>query len=229
MAGPKTGAMTEADHLRVSAAVHAAELGTAGEIVTISADSSDRYLDIALWWSVAAAIAAVAGLAAFPATVTHLAVALSDGWVTEFSFAEAFEVALAVFILVFVTVRLLLQWMPLRMLVTPGIVKSRRVRRRAIRYFKVGAERRTSGRTGILIYLSMAEHRAEIVADEAIHSKVAVEEWGKAMTDLIAGVRDGRIADGMVDAISDVGVILATHFPRSDDDKNELPDRLIEL
>ena len=223
------GAMTEADHGRVSAAVHAAEAGTAGEIVTISADSSDRYLDIALWWSVAAAIVAVASLAAFPANVMQAASALSNGWVTDFSLAEAIEVALAAFILVFVVVRLLLQWMPLRMLVTPGIVKSRRVRRRAVRYFKVGAERRTTGRTGILIYLSMAEHRAEIVADEAIHSKVAPEEWGKAMADLIAGVREGRIADGMVAAIGDVGAILAAHFPRSEGDVNELPDRLIEL
>lgn len=221
--------MTEADHVRVSAAVHSAELGTAGEIVTISADASDRYLDIALWWSVAAAIVAVAALAAFPANVMAAAAALSNGWVTEFSLAEAIEVALAAFILMFVIVRLSLSWMPLRMLLTPGIVKSRRVRRRAVRYFKVGAERRTTGRTGILIYLSMAEHRAEIVADEAIHSKVAAEEWGKAMADLIAGVREGRIADGMVAAIGDVGAILAAHFPRSEGDVNELPDRLIEL
>ena len=223
------GAMTEADHGRVSAAVHAAEAGTAGEIVTISADSSDRYLDIALWWSVAAAIVAVAGLAAFPANVMQAASALSNGWVTEFNLAEAIEVALATFIIMFVIVRLTLSWMPLRMFVTPGIVKSRRVRRRAVRYFKVGAERRTTGRTGILIYLSMAEHRAEIVADEAIHSKVSAEEWGNAMADLIAGVRQGRIADGMVAAIGDVGTILATHFPRSEGDVNELPDRLIEL
>lgn len=229
MAVPKQGTMTEADHGRVSAAVHAAEAGTAGEIVTISADSSDRYLDIALWWSVAAAIAAVAGLAAFPANVIAAAAALSNGWVTDFSLAEAIEVALATFILMFVTVRAALSWMPLRMFVTPGIVKSRRVRRRAVRYFKVGAERRTTGRTGILIYLSMAEHRAEIVADQAIHSKVSAEEWGKAMADLIAGVREGRIADGMVAAIGDVGTILAAHFPRAEDDVNELPDRLIEL
>ena len=59
-------AMTEADHVRVSAAVHAAEANTSGEIVTIVAEHSDRYLDVALWWSVFAAILALAVLAAFP-------------------------------------------------------------------------------------------------------------------------------------------------------------------
>ena len=49
------------------------------------------------------------------------------------------------------------------------------------------------------------------------------------MAKLIAQVRDGRLADGMIAAIGDVGAILGTHFPRAADDVNELPDRLIEL
>ena len=53
----------------------------------------------------------------------------------------------------------------------------------------------------MLIYLSMAEHKAEIVADEAIHAKVAPEIWGEAMAKLVAEVRHGRIADGMIDPI----------------------------
>lgn len=221
--------MNEADHQRVSKAVHDAEMGTAGEIVTIITDVSDRYLDIALWWSISIAVLALAGLAAFPALYLEFVGWLSGGWIVEWTLAEAFELALAVVVLKFLAVRLIFQWMPLRILLTPGIVKAERVRRRAIRYFKVGAERRTSGRTGILIYLSMAEHRAEIVADEAIHGKVAPEAWGEAMAKLVGEVREGRVADGMVAAIGDVGAILATHFPRAADDKNELPDRLIEL
>jgi putative membrane protein len=49
------------------------------------------------------------------------------------------------------------------------------------------------------------------------------------MAKMIAEVREGRIAEGMVAAIGDVGAILAEHFPRGADDVNELPDRLIEL
>jgi putative membrane protein len=95
--------------------------------------------------------------------------------------------------------------------------------------FKVGAERRTTGRTGILIYLSLRERRAQIVADEAIASKVPAETWGEAMAALLVEVKQGRLADGMCAAVEKVGVVLAQHFPRAEDDVNELPDRLIEL
>jgi putative membrane protein len=80
-----------------------------------------------------------------------------------------------------------------------------------------------------MIYLSMREHRAEIVADEAIVTKVAPEVWGDAMAALLAEIKQGRIADGMVAAVAQVGQVLAEHFPRTEDDTNELPDRLIEI
>ena len=221
--------MSEADHARISAAVHAAEAGTAGEIVTIIGDSSDDYGDVALWWAVIFGVLALASLAAFPSFYTNLVTALSGGWASAMSIAEAFELALAMFVLIFVAVRLLLSWMPLRGWFTPHRIKANRVRQRALSYFKVGAESRTSGRTGILIYLSMSEHIAEIVADQAIHGKIAPEAWGEAMAKLVGDVREGRVADGMVAAIGDVGAILSTHFPRADNDVNELPDRVIEL
>ncbi len=221
--------MNAEEHLSVSDAVHAAEQGTSGEIVTIVADHSDRYLDVALWLSVLAAVLGLGAVAAFPQIYTWLIAQLTGGWVTQGSVPEALELALAIIVIVFSVVRLILQWVPVRLSLTPGIVKSRRVRRRAIRYFKVGAERRTAGRTGILIYLSMIEHRAEIVADEAIHALVPNEVWGQAMADMLAHVREGRIAAGMVAAVNDVGKVLSEHFPRAESDVNELPDRLIEL
>jgi putative membrane protein len=119
--------------------------------------------------------------------------------------------------------------MPLRLALTPKATRRRRVRRRAVELFKVGTEARTTGKTGILIYLSMGEHMAEIIADQAIHASVAESEWGDAMVALIADVREGRVADGMVAAVGKVGVILAAHLRRADDDVNELPDRVIEL
>jgi putative membrane protein len=224
-----TAGMTEADHVRVTEAVHAAESGTAGEIVTIVADASDRYLDVAVWISATFGVIAMTVIAALPGFASDLIRAISGGWGEEPSIAEALELSLATFVLVFIAARLLLLWRPLLIALTPGIVKTGRVHRRAVRYFKVGAERRTTGRTGILIYLSLAERRAEIVADEAIHKVVPKEDWGQAMADLIVEVKEGRIADGMIAAVRDVGLILAQHLPRADDDSNELPDRLIEL
>ena len=111
----------------------------------------------------------------------------------------------------------------------PGALKHRRVRARAVTNFKIGAERRTHGRTGVLIYLSLAEHRAEIVADEAIASQVSPEVWGAAMASLIGEIRAGRAGQGLVLAIEAVGAVLAQHFPRAEGDINELPDRLIEV
>ena len=121
------------------------------------------------------------------------------------------------------------------MAIVPGVtmilppIKTQRTLARAVSLFKVGAERRTHGRTGILIYLSMREHRAQILADEAIASKVPPETWGEAMAAMLEHIGDGRCADGMIAAVENVGAVLAEHFPRAEDDTNELPDRLIEL
>jgi putative membrane protein len=132
-------------------------------------------------------------------------------------------------VLKFTAVLLILKYMPLRLALTPGATKQRRVRRRAVTVFKAAAERRTVGRTGILIYLSMGERRAEIVADEAILAVTDEHTWGEAMEVLLAEVRAGRPADGIVAAIDKVGGVLAQHFPRSTADTNEIPDKLIEL
>lgn len=220
--------LNDAGRTAISKAVHDAEAGTAGEIVTIIAERSDRYQDVALWWAAGAALVALAVLALFPDFFAGKITWATNSW-SQISTAEAFELALIVAGLKFVGVRLILQWMPLRLLLTPRIVKANRVRGRAIRYFKVGAERRTAGKTGILIYLSMRERMAEIVADEAIVAKVDDDVWGEAMTKLINEAREGRIAEGMVAAVNDVGAILASHFPRAEGDRNELPDRVIEL
>jgi putative membrane protein len=221
--------LSPGDHARVSAAVRAAEAGTAGEIVTITAEASDNYDDIALWLAIGTAVVAVATLAAFPGFYGGLLSLMSNGWGSELTVAVALELALALLVLIFAVVRLGLNYRPLRFALIPRIIKAQRVRARALGYFKVGAEARTSGRTGILIYISLAEHVAEIIADEAIHSKVSPAVWGDAMAAMIAEVRQGRLADGMIAAVHDVGVILGAHFPRANDDVNELPDRLIEL
>jgi putative membrane protein len=121
------------------------------------------------------------------------------------------------------------QWEPLKFALIPGPLKTMRVHDQAVRQFKVGAERRTTGRTGVMIYLSMREHRAEIVADESIAAKVPAEVWGEAMGDMLSLIRKGQVAEGLAVGISDVGHVLAEHFPRGSDDDNELPDRLIEV
>ena len=211
----------------VTAAVAQAEANTSGEIVTVLADRSDGYTDVALLWAVAVSFTAMALVTAFPALFTGIADRLLGNWSHVWTAGELLTLVTGIGLVKFLGMWAIQLWQPLKFALIPGPVKIDRVRDTAIRHFKVGAERRTHGRTGVLLYLSMREHRAEIVADEAIAGKVDAEVWGKAMADMLAEIRQGHVAEGLAAGVSDVGEVLAEHFPRNDDDLNELPDRLI--
>jgi putative membrane protein len=220
--------LSQDDHGRVSQAIAAAEGKSDGEIIAITAEQSDAYHDVGLHWAVLAMVAVLAFFAAFPRFLTGWYERLS-GWSVEPGLRELLTLLLFFALLKFLVVLFLLKWRPLRLALTPGSTKTRRVRRRAVMLFKTGAERRTIGRTGILIYLSMAEHRAEIVGDEAITAVTTPDTWGEAMAALVTEVKAGRPGDGIVAAVGMIGGVLAEHFPKSSEDTNEIPDKLIEL
>lgn len=223
------GYLTEDQHKTVSAAVAEAELNTSGEILTVLADRSDAYTDVALLWAAAISFTAMSAFAAFPQPFLDLWDALIGGWSHEWTTGELASMTIALGLIAFVVSWAVQQWDPLRFLLIPAPVKTARCHEQAIKHFKVGAERRTHGRTGVLIYLSMSEHRAEIVADRSIAEKVDAEVWGEAMGDMLAHIKRGHIAEGLAVGVRDVGFVLAQHFPRGDEDENELPDRLIEV
>jgi putative membrane protein len=221
--------LSEAEHAAVSVAVSAAEGNTAGEIVTVVTDRSDGYTDVALVWAAAVAFTAIAALTFWPDFYLGLVDRVLGKWNAEWTPRGIFGLALFVGIIKFLGMWLIQLWQPLKFFLIPGPIKSRRANARAVELFKVGAERRTSGRTGIVINLSMRERRAEIVADEAIASKVAPEVWGEAMAAMLVELKRGHCGAGVVAAVERVGKILAEHLPRAEGDVNELPDRLIEL
>lgn len=222
-------AMTAADHKLVSDAVAAAEAHSAGEIVTIVTARSDAYHDIALIWSAAVAFLALSALEIAPTFYLGLVERVLGLWGHEWTPRGVLGVALTVAALKFAAMYLLMRFTPLGLWLTPRFVRNARIHARALTCFRVGAESRTSGRTGVLIYVSLNEHHAEIIADAAIASKVAPETWGHAMKAMLDPLRAGQIAQGMAAAVAEVGTVLAEHFPRSADDTNELPDRLIEV
>ncbi|MFM5892973.1 MAG: TPM domain-containing protein [Novosphingobium sp.] len=221
--------LSDAERESISAAVAEAEGHTAGEIVTIMAERSDTYHDVALLWSALVAFLALAALALAPDFYLGLIDRVLGTWQPDWRPGKVFALALFAATIKFTAMWLLQLWQPLRLWLVPSPLKHTRVRRRAVTNFKIGAERRTHGRTGVLIYLSLAEHRAEIVADDAIAAKVAPEVWGEAMATLVGGIRRGDAAAGLVGAIAQVGKVLAEHLPRAEDDVNELPDRVIEV
>jgi len=85
---------------------------------------------------------------------------------------------------------------------------------------------RREDRSGIMIFVSLAERYARIIADDEIAARVPQSEWQAAVDALVAHMRDGRIADGFVTAINMCGNELATHFPRTATSKDAQPDRV---
>jgi putative membrane protein len=220
--------LNDTDRARVGAAVTAAESASDGEIVTVISESSDQYNDVVLHWAMLVMFLALAVIAALPAFFVGLLDHVAGGW-DEWTARELLTILLVVLAAKFLVWRYIFGIKPIRLALTPPATKRRRVRRRALLLFRLAAENRTRARTGVLLYLSLAERRAELVADASITAKVSPDVWGHAMAALIEAVRDGRPGDGMVAAIEQIGVVLAEHFPRSADDTNELPDKLILL
>jgi len=221
--------VTEADHDKVAAAIAAAEEKSSGEIVAVVTPVSDAYHDVAIHWALVPMFAVLAWAAWRPTALIWWYDSLLGGWQSEPTLSELLTLLMVFAALKFTIALFILKWQRLRLLLTPAATQHRRVRRRAIAVFQAAAAGRTTGRTGILIYLSLAERRAEILGDEAITSVTTPETWGEAMAALLVDVREGRVGDGIVAAVEKVGEVLAAHFPRSAEDTNEIPDKLVEL
>jgi putative membrane protein len=197
--------ITHEDHAAIAAAIHAAEQRTSGQIVCVVAHASSDYSYIVLIWSTLLALFSPWPLIYF----------------TQWSVQRIFLVQLAVFIVV----ALVCSWPPLRMALVPRAVCRARAHRAAIEQFHARRLTRTRNRTGVLIFVSMAERYARIIADDGIASKVPQAEWQSAVDALTGHMRDGRIAQAFVAAIERCGAVLAAHAP-PDGAANELPDRL---
>ena len=135
--------LDDEDHVTVSAAIAAAEANSDGEIVAIASEQSDAYHDVGLHYAALAAFALLALFAAAPVVLTCVHEAIA-GWSAAPSLREVLTLALLLTLAGFVGALLAMKWRPLRMALTPGETKTRRVRRRAIMLFKTGAERLTS-------------------------------------------------------------------------------------
>ena len=84
----------------------------------------------------------------------------------------------------------------------------------------------TEQNNGVLIYLLLAEHAIEIVADRGLSSKVDQEEWQRIVARMGDAFKQGRFEDGLTQALEEVSALLVTHFPAHPEaaNANELPD-----
>lgn len=207
--------MTEQEHARIAAAIRAAEATTSGEIYCVVARRSDGY------FFSAAMIVTVAIL------VISLAVALLlESWWLSMRlpvFVSAQLLALAAALV------LVYAFPSLRIRLAPRRWQYMRAHDNALKQFLARNVHLTTDRTGVLIFVSLAERYAEIVADAGIDAKVPQDMWDSIVAGLIDDAKGGRLADGFVTAITAVGALLAEHFPVQPDDVNELDDHLAEI
>ncbi|MEI6484971.1 MAG: hypothetical protein WCO11_01740 [Sphingomonadales bacterium] len=218
----------DADRTRIAQAVAEAESRTAGEIVVIINTHPQRYAATMLAAAVLPALALPFGAVLLGWNPSLL---LPDWDAIDAATREqrGIEAFAAVQAGLFVAVLALVALLRLDRLLTPPGLRRDRVHADALVQFRARGLTATQGRTGVLLYLDEAERVAEVIADEGVFTKVAADEWGDTIAALTGGIKAGRAADGLVEAIGRAGAVLAAHIPPVPDDVNELPDALIEL
>jgi putative membrane protein len=195
---------------RIAAAIRGAEAKTSGEIFVVVAARSDTYRTLPLLWAALATLIGGFVAAAIQPTIAAGSLALGQG---------------VVFAL-FAAASLVPAW---RMHFVPQSVRRARAEARAREQFLAQNLHATQSRTGVLVFVSLAERHAEIVADTMIDAKVPDNFWQGIVDLLTAEIGAGRLAQGLVMAVEACGTALAEHFPRQADDVNELPDKLVEI
>lgn len=194
---------------RIACAIGLAERSTSGEIVAVVARDSGSYLHVPL----------------MGASLIALLVPWPLIFFTWMPVQSIFLIQLAVFfgLLVLTMPR------PIRLSLVPRSVKHARAHRHAVEQFLAQSLHTTEGRTGVLVFVSVAERYAEVLADTGIATKVPPSTWQQIVDGLTARIGEGRAADGFIEAIEGVGRHLAAQFPPGSADPNELPNKLIML
>jgi putative membrane protein len=201
--------ISEDDKAKVAAAITAAERTTCGEIVAVIAPDSASYLHGPF---LAAALVALA----LPWPFVY--------W-TWWPIQQIYLLQLAVF----AALSAIFMYEPLRLALVPRTVKQGRAHRRAVEQFLAQNLHTTQGRTGVMIFVSVAERYAEILADAAIHEKVPEDTWTTIVRDLTDHIGRGEAGTGFVRAIEAVGSHLAQHFPPGAQAPHTLANHLIVL
>lgn len=203
------------DHARIAEAIRKAETETSGEIYAVLARSSDDYF-------FAAGFVATCGI-----LIASVIAAFLAHW-------YRFDIRLPMFglavLAAFLTAMLVLWFFPaIRMMLVPRRIRYKRAHLNALQQFLARNVHITEHRTGILLFVSMAEHYAEVIADAGIHARVEQDEWNAIVATLIHHASRAQVAEGFVLAIGQAGLLLEKHFPAGADNINELDDHLIEL
>jgi putative membrane protein len=227
--------LSPSDLAAIEAAVKAAEARTTGEIYCVVTEESGHYAETVIAW---AAGVALLGPAVLLAAGVHVAIpdlfaswSASDvGLAIEQAVRSALIGAIVAQGLLFVATALIVSLRPVRRALTPRSVKRHQVHRRAAEHFAVKGLHLTEARTGVMIFVSLGERMAELIADEGIADHVEPHVWDKAMAALTEGLKRGDPEAAFEGAVRQCGDILAAKFPAPPGEKpNELPDAVVVL
>lgn len=207
--------LSEVERRRVAGAVRDAEKNTSGEIYCVLAQSSDGY-----FWASAFVLAASMLLCSLV-----LALLLEYWWimVRPVQFAAAQILALGAALVI------LRAFPALRIHLVPRSLRYRRAHHNARRQFLAHNIHVTEARTGVLLFISLAERYAEVIADAGIASQVPQQTWNGMVEILTRHAHERRLAEGLVIAIGEAGALLSLHFPAQPHDRNELDDHIVEI
>lgn len=197
----------EKEHIRQ--AVAAAEQRTSGEIVPMIVAACRPYAEIEL-----------GGLAAGLAMGTLAALFLHDPWGPV---QTQLSLPLTGGILGYILCRI--PAIKRRLISNARIDEA--VHLRSLAAFTAHGLHYTRAHTGILIFASLFEHRVEVLADKGINEKVKPGTWDEIVEILTSGLQSKNGCAAFCAAIERCGDILATHFPRQPDDRDELEDKLV--
>jgi putative membrane protein len=207
--GKDFNVITDRDRARISAAIREAELYTAGEIFCVIARRSSDYRLVPVAWAATVALFS-------PLPLLYL-----TNWSAPFVYLLQ--------IIAFLIVTAVLSNGKLRFAIVPRQARRDRAHAEAMRQFFAQGIDKTEHRTGVLIFASAAERYVEVIADAGINDKVATSVWDEAVTKLVTEIKAGRPGNGFVSAIEQCGAVLAAHFPPGALNRDELPDKLLEI
>jgi len=187
--------LNEADRKRVRAAVEAARASTAAKFDFVVVPASDHYALYPVVWSAVLSIALTGALSLLR---PHLTI------------GAGVIVTAALFALL----SFLLELWPVRMLLAPRRVKRTLCGRMARHQFSAHLISRDTEHNGVLLFVSLAEHHLEIIAERDAHAAAPDGTWDRIVSDATAKM-SGNLADGLVDAVTACGAVLSKAFPSS--------------
>jgi putative membrane protein len=204
---------------RIHRAVASAEQKTSGEIATMVVDQSDQYLEAEVLGGIL-----VAGLTAMVVSVSAHYVSLWSHLPLDMTIWSYTPLV----VLLYFPARLLFARVP--RFKVPFVNKARlirAVRERAVRAFFEKGLYRTRDENGILIFISLLEHKVWILGDRGVDRLISHETWQVLARELSEGIGKGSSCEALCEVIEKCGRILADNFPPKRDDTNELSDKMI--